>query len=52
MTRGLPDDDGVHTPAGVAEVAEMAERAGAWCSGPGLGRADAALEFAARSPRP
>ena len=46
MSRGLPDDDGFHTPAGVAEVEEMAERAGAVVLGPGLGRADGAQEFA------
>ena len=46
MSRGLPDDDGFHTPAGVADVEEMAERAGAVVLGPGLGRAEAAQEFA------
>jgi NAD(P)H-hydrate epimerase len=46
MSRGLPDEDGVHTPAGVAVVEEMAERAGAVALGPGLGRAPAAQEFA------
>jgi NAD(P)H-hydrate epimerase len=46
MSRGLPDDDGFHTPAGVADVEEMAERAGAVVLGPGLGRADGAQEFA------
>jgi ADP-dependent NAD(P)H-hydrate dehydratase / NAD(P)H-hydrate epimerase len=46
MSRGLPDDDGFHTPAGVAEVEEMAERAGAVVLGPGIGRADGAQEFA------
>ena len=35
MSRGLPDDDGLHTPAGVADVEEMAERAGAVVLGPG-----------------
>ena len=35
MSRGLPDDDGFHTPAGVADVEEMAERAGAVVLGPG-----------------
>ena len=38
MSRGLPDADGFHTPAGVAVVEEMAERAGAVALGPGLGR--------------
>jgi ADP-dependent NAD(P)H-hydrate dehydratase / NAD(P)H-hydrate epimerase len=27
MSRGLPDEDGFHTPAGVADVEEMADRA-------------------------
>jgi ADP-dependent NAD(P)H-hydrate dehydratase / NAD(P)H-hydrate epimerase len=46
MSRGLPDDDGFHTPAGVADVEEMAERAGAVVLGPGLGRSEGAQEFA------
>jgi ADP-dependent NAD(P)H-hydrate dehydratase / NAD(P)H-hydrate epimerase len=46
MSRGLPDDDGFHTPAGVADVEEMAQRAGAVVLGPGLGRAEGAQEFA------
>jgi len=46
MSRGLPDDDGFHTPAGVSDVEELAERAGAVVLGPGLGRADGAQEFA------
>ena len=46
MSRGLPDDDGFHTPAGVADVEEMAERAGAVVLGPGIGRAESAQEFA------
>jgi ADP-dependent NAD(P)H-hydrate dehydratase / NAD(P)H-hydrate epimerase len=46
MSRGLPDDDGFHTPAGVADVEEMAERAGALVLGPGIGRAEGAQEFA------
>ena len=46
MSRGLPDDDGFHTPAGVSDVEEMAERAGAVVLGPGLGRAEGAQEFA------
>jgi hydroxyethylthiazole kinase-like uncharacterized protein yjeF len=46
MSRGLPDEDGFHTPAGVEVVAEMAERAGAVALGPGLGRAQSAQEFA------
>jgi ADP-dependent NAD(P)H-hydrate dehydratase / NAD(P)H-hydrate epimerase len=46
MSRGLPDDDGFHTPAGVSVVEEMAERAGAVVLGPGLGREEGAQEFA------
>lgn len=46
MTRALPEEDGGHTPAGVDEVKELAERAGALVLGPGLGRSDAALDFA------
>jgi hydroxyethylthiazole kinase-like uncharacterized protein yjeF len=46
MSRGLPDADGFHTPAGIEVVAEMAERAGAVALGPGLGRAPQAQEFA------
>ena len=46
MSRGLPDADGFHTPAGVEVVEEMAERAGAVVLGPGLGRAEGAQEFA------
>jgi NAD(P)H-hydrate epimerase len=46
MTRGLPDHDGAHIPAGVEAVEELAERAGALVLGPGIGRSDGALEFA------
>jgi NAD(P)H-hydrate epimerase len=46
MSRGLPDADGFHTPAGAQVVEEMAERAGAVVLGPGLGRDEGALEFA------
>jgi ADP-dependent NAD(P)H-hydrate dehydratase / NAD(P)H-hydrate epimerase len=46
MSRGLPDVDGAHSPAGVAVVAELAERAGALVLGPGLGRSDSAAGFA------
>jgi NAD(P)H-hydrate epimerase len=46
MSRGLPDDDGFHTPAGVSDAEEMTERAGAVVLGPGLGRAEGAQEFA------
>jgi ADP-dependent NAD(P)H-hydrate dehydratase / NAD(P)H-hydrate epimerase len=51
MSRGLPDDDGAHTAAGVEVVEEMAERAGAVVLGPGIGRSDGALEFARRVAR-
>lgn len=46
MSHGLPDEDGSHTPAGVGDVEELAERAGAVVLGPGLGRAESAQEFA------
>jgi ADP-dependent NAD(P)H-hydrate dehydratase / NAD(P)H-hydrate epimerase len=46
MSRGLPDDDGAHTPGGAEVVGEMAERAGAVVLGPGIGRSEGALEFA------
>jgi ADP-dependent NAD(P)H-hydrate dehydratase / NAD(P)H-hydrate epimerase len=46
MSRGLPDEDGFHTVAGVEVVAEMAQRAGAVVLGPGIGRADSAAAFA------
>jgi ADP-dependent NAD(P)H-hydrate dehydratase / NAD(P)H-hydrate epimerase len=51
MSRGLPDEDGYHCPAGVEEVAGMAHRAGAVVLGPGLGRTEAALEFGRRVAR-
>ena len=46
MSRGLADRDGGHTPEGADGVEEMAERAGCVVLGPGLGRADGAVEFA------
>lgn len=46
MTRGLPDEDGGHSPAGVQQLAEMAERAGAVVLGPGLGSSEGAQAFA------
>jgi ADP-dependent NAD(P)H-hydrate dehydratase / NAD(P)H-hydrate epimerase len=46
MTRGLPDDDGGLTSAGVASVLEASERGGALALGPGLGRGDGAFAFA------
>ena len=51
MTRGLPDQDGAHTPDGVDDLAAMAERAGAVVLGPGLGRSEGAVEFARRAAR-
>jgi hydroxyethylthiazole kinase-like uncharacterized protein yjeF len=46
MTRALPEEDGGHTPAGLGEVKQLAERADALVLGPGVGRGEAALEFA------
>jgi hydroxyethylthiazole kinase-like uncharacterized protein yjeF len=46
MSRGLPEHEGAHTPAGVPLVEEMARRAGAVVLGPGLGRDEGAAEFA------
>jgi ADP-dependent NAD(P)H-hydrate dehydratase / NAD(P)H-hydrate epimerase len=46
MTRGLPDDDGAHTAAGVDAVLELAARGGALVVGPGIGRSDGAFAFA------
>jgi ADP-dependent NAD(P)H-hydrate dehydratase / NAD(P)H-hydrate epimerase len=46
MSRGLPEHEGAHTPAGVSVAEEMAERAGAVVLGPGLGRDEGAAEFA------
>jgi len=51
MSRALPDEHGSHTPAGVEQVVEMAERAGAVVLGPGIGRTAGALEFARRVAR-
>jgi hydroxyethylthiazole kinase-like uncharacterized protein yjeF len=48
MSRGLPDQDGAHTPEGVEDVEQMAERAGAVVLGPGIGRSDGTVEFARR----
>jgi NAD(P)H-hydrate epimerase len=46
MTRGLPDADGAHSPAGVGPFLELAARAGAVVLGPGLGREEPAVAFA------
>ena len=51
MTRGFPDDEGGHTPAGVEPLLEMAARASAVVLGPGLGRTEAAVEFAREAAR-
>jgi len=48
MTRGLPDDEGGHTEAGVGAVLDLAARGGALIVGPGLGRTDGAAAFARR----
>ena len=48
MTRGFPDEDGGHTPAGVEPLLEMAERAGAVVLGPGLGRTEPAVRVRPR----
>ncbi len=46
MTRGLPDDSGGLTPAGVEVVLEASRRGGALALGPGLGRGEHAIAFA------
>jgi NAD(P)H-hydrate epimerase len=46
MTRGLPDDHGAHTAAGVEPVLELAARGGALVVGPGIGRTEGAFAFA------
>jgi NAD(P)H-hydrate epimerase len=46
MTRGLPDEDGAHSAAGVDAVLRAAERGGALALGPGLGRSPGACAFA------
>jgi hydroxyethylthiazole kinase-like uncharacterized protein yjeF len=46
MTRGLPDDGGVLTPAGVEVVLEGLRRGGALALGPGLGRGEHQVAFA------
>jgi NAD(P)H-hydrate epimerase len=51
MSRGLPDADGSHSPAGVTEIERMTERAGALVLGPGLGREHGAQDFARRVAR-
>ena len=46
MSRGLADDDGALTAAGVDSVLKETERGGALALGPGLGRSDGAFAFA------
>ena len=46
MTRGLPDEDGAHTPAGVDAVLEATGRGGSLVLGPGLSRNAGAPAFA------
>jgi ADP-dependent NAD(P)H-hydrate dehydratase / NAD(P)H-hydrate epimerase len=46
MTRGLAEDDGGHSPAGVEGFLALAERAGAVVLGPGLGGSEPAVAFA------
>jgi NAD(P)H-hydrate epimerase len=47
MTRGMPETgEGMHTEEGAAQVAEMAERAGAVVLGPGLGKGEGPGGFA------
>ena len=51
MTLALPDEDGAHAPAGVAELAAAASaRGGALVLGPGLGRSTSAAGFARAVP--
>jgi ADP-dependent NAD(P)H-hydrate dehydratase / NAD(P)H-hydrate epimerase len=46
MTRGLADEDGALTAAGVDSVLKETERGGALALGPGLGRSEGAFAFA------
>ncbi len=46
MTRGLPEESGGLTPAGVEVVLEASRRGGALALGPGLGRGEHAVTFA------
>ncbi len=46
MTRGMPDEDGAHTAAGVDGVLQASARGGALALGPGLGRTAGAIAFA------
>lgn len=51
MTRGLPEEDGQLTPAGVETVLEATRRGGALVLGPGLGRSQGAFDLARRLAR-
>ena len=51
MTCGLPEEEGSHCPDGLAQLAELAARAGAVVLGPGLGRAESAVRFAREAAR-
>ena len=46
MTKGLPEDDGAHVPAGVEPALAPCEKAGAVVLGPGSGRTEGALKWA------
>jgi NAD(P)H-hydrate epimerase len=46
MSRAMPESDGAFAVEAVKHVGELAEGAGALALGPGLGRSDAAVEFA------
>jgi hydroxyethylthiazole kinase-like uncharacterized protein yjeF len=46
MSRGLPDDGGALTAAGLDRVLEATERGGALALGPGLGRSEGAFALA------
>ena len=46
MAHGMPEADGAHSPTGVEPFLRLAARSGAVVLGPGLGRADSAVEFA------
>ncbi len=46
MSRGLADEDGALTAAGVDSVLKETERGGALALGPGLGRSEGAFAFA------
>ena len=51
MTRGLPEDDGAHTAAGVEEVLELSKRGGALVVGPGPRAQRRSLRLRPRSRR-